>query len=186
WETVVVWVLVGMGVTSLIVGTMDLLAPRRRGQTRWLEAWSGRLATVAVLGLLVFVALPSFIVLLRNHRFVVPHHPGWSIGGVLGFVLSIIGAVVVELRAGRASTPGATVVGAVATRAKALVARLGPKLRSAFSTFVGGLIGPLAVLLTFVQFVLLGSRGPTTMTAWFLIISGVFVVAIWQWGDLTS
>lgn len=186
WNTALVWAFVSLAAVSLLLGAMDLVTPRRPGEARWLEAWSGRLANASVFGLVVFLVLPRLIVLVRNHRFVVPHHPAWTIGGVGGFLVSILSAVIVELRAGRASAPGSTTAGALATKARSLAARAGPRLRSAFTTFVGGLVGPLAVLLAFVQFVVLGSRGPTTITAWALIVSGMFVVAIWEFGDLTS
>lgn len=178
----VIGILIGLGVAGIGLGLIDVVVRPPSSLARLLESWSMRLVVSAVAWAVLAIGLPEVIeMLLRNRRF-----PLLDIGGVSGGgVAAIVSGVIADLTGGRAKEAELGVEGRVKAAARKLASRLGPRLRSAFVSLMGGLVGPLLLIASLVLLITQGAKeGPTNgqLAVWFWSVIGFLL--LWSCGDL--
>jgi hypothetical protein len=180
-DTLVV-ILVLLAAVALLVGLANLvLRPATERISLGLGAWSNRVLLAAMAVLVLGIGLPELVTWLQDRTGAVGDLGAFSVGGVV----AIAAALVADLSAARAVAP-AVAGGKVVAKARELVSKAGPKVRAAFVSFVGAVIGPLAILALFLVLIVWGAR--ETMTVGQVTLAAGCAVALlllWACGDLT-
>ncbi len=179
WVLIVLFATVGGAVAC---GTLDVFLRSRWAWTRGVERWSVRFGVAAVAWFVLAIGLPETVeILLRNRSF-----PALDMGGVSGGgVLALIVGVLADLTGGRGRAAEAGAAGRVKVMTQKLVSRVGPRLRSAFVALIGGIVGPLLILTTFVLIVTQGAKdGATEGQILIVTAAGMGAFLMWSTGDL--
>lgn len=173
---------------AVALGLVDMLVrPKERWAAR-LEAWSSRLAGLAVLAALFLYVLPALAARLITdatfHDSALDRLPaGTAVGGAVSALLTMVGLL---RRAGprrpvgegaERSTAGA---GGIVRRVKSGAAKAGDGILRLFMTVVGGVIGPVALGAAFLALamgsVLRPGLDPAELGSWLLVITVLVLV----------
>ncbi|HEX6312301.1 MAG TPA: hypothetical protein VF152_11845, partial [Acidimicrobiia bacterium] len=175
-------VLAGLAGVALFVGLVNLvLRPSRERSSVLLETWSDRVLLAAVAVLVLGIGLPELVTFLQNRAGAARDLGGFSGAGVL----AIVAALIADLSAARAVAP-AVAGGKVVEKARELVSKAGPKVRAAFVSIVGALVGPLAILAVFLVLIVWAAQQRATVGQVTLATGcAVALLLLWSCGDLT-
>ena len=180
-DTLVV-ILVLLAAVALLVGLANLvLRPASEKIALALGTWSNRVLLAALAVLLLGIGLPELVTWLQDRTGAAGDLGTFGVGGVV----AIVAAIVADLSAARAVAP--TVAGGkVVEKARELISRAGPKVRAAFVSFVGAVVGPLAIVALFLLLIVWGARETMTVGQVTLVAGcAAALLLLWACGDLT-